>query len=214
MLPAAGAAPGAGSCGDLANAYGPFNYRTERESIAIVEKNHFGPEVESLQKGQSSWLGGDIDYVLRASPNHARALAAMMRLADKEKRDPPQGANYSVACYFERAMRFDPKDPVVRMVRASFLHGKGRHADALAEMQAAGKLGARGPDYDYALGLAYLDAGDADQALVYAHRAYRAGVTMQMLKIRLVRAGKWREPEPTPPGKKPRPAPAKPQGPS
>ncbi|MFN0160222.1 MAG: ABC transporter permease [Burkholderiales bacterium] len=212
MLVTAGGALGADSCGGLANAYGPFNYRTDREALAIVERNHFSPEVESLQKGQSSWLGGDIDYVLRASPNHARALTAMMRLAEKEKRDPPQGANYRVACYFERALRFDPKDPVVRIVHASFLHSKDRHADALREMQAAGRLGAKGPDFDYAMGLSHLDAGDAEQALVYAHRAYRAGVTMQMLKIRLVRAGKWREPEPTPPAKNPRPSPTKPQG--
>ncbi|MBL8380214.1 MAG: hypothetical protein JNM79_20260 [Burkholderiales bacterium] len=117
-----------------------------------------------------------------------------------------------MACYFERAMRFDPKDPVVRMVHASYLQGKGRHADALAGIQAAGKLDAKGPDYDSALGLAHLDAGDPDQALVYAYRAYRAGVTMQMLKIRLVRAGKWREPDPASPAKKPRPSPSKPQG--
>ena len=80
-------------CGQLGNAYGPFDYRTHKKELEIVEGEHFTPEVERLERGNRSGVnpGGDIDYTLRASPNHHRALKAMMDLSRKEKRDPPVG---------------------------------------------------------------------------------------------------------------------------
>ena len=60
---------------DLHNAFGPFDYRTAtKDKLKLVESYHFTPKVESLIGGQSGTLGADIDYTLRAFPNHPRAL--------------------------------------------------------------------------------------------------------------------------------------------
>src|SRR5882672_10328606 len=64
-------------CGALPNAYGPFDYRIEHDKLAIVEAYHFTSQVELLIRGQSGALGADLDYTLRAAPNHHRALVAM-----------------------------------------------------------------------------------------------------------------------------------------
>ena len=101
-----GAAHAFEECGELANAYGPYDYRSSRDKLAIVEAAHFTPDVEALRSGSTGQLGGDIDYTLRASPNHPRALIAMANLGRRMNSEQPPGAKYTLACYFDRAVRF------------------------------------------------------------------------------------------------------------
>jgi len=99
------------ACGKLENAYGPFDYTnpSDREKkLPIVEKFHFTPSVETLVHGNSSTVAKDLDYTLRAFPNHHRALYAMLRYQLKNK--GPAGARYTIECYFDRALRLAPKD--------------------------------------------------------------------------------------------------------
>ena len=35
-------------CGSLENAYGPYDYRTDKDKLGVVEKFHFGLQQESL----------------------------------------------------------------------------------------------------------------------------------------------------------------------
>ena len=65
------------ACGSLKNSYGPFDYRTQRESLAVVEAVHFNQTTEMLIRPMGRNFGGDFDYTLRASPNHHRALISM-----------------------------------------------------------------------------------------------------------------------------------------
>ena len=59
----------ASACGDLKTHYGPFDYRTDRDKLEIVEGAHFTPEVEALIRGKSSArLGQDLAYTLTHSP--------------------------------------------------------------------------------------------------------------------------------------------------
>ena len=68
------------SCGSLENAYGPYDYRTDRGNrLYLVESAHFTPVVESLISGLSGPLGAELDYTLRAFPNHHRALISDAR---------------------------------------------------------------------------------------------------------------------------------------
>src|SRR5437867_1540176 len=69
-----------GDCGNpFQNAYGPFDYRTATgDQKTIVEAHHFTSEVESLHAGITGSIGAEIDYTLRAFPNHPRALMAMI----------------------------------------------------------------------------------------------------------------------------------------
>ena len=36
-------------CGSLKNGYGPFDYRTQKGNLVIVEEYHFQPQVEFLK---------------------------------------------------------------------------------------------------------------------------------------------------------------------
>ena len=182
-------------CGSLANGYGPYDYRTHRSKLGVVEKHHFTSSVENLRAGQSSaYVGGDIDYTLRASPNHHRALMALIRLEQKEKTQRPRGMNFPVECYFQRGERFQPTDGTVKMIYGMYLSQKGRTGDALGKLEQARALGANDANLHYNLGLVYFNLGRFDEALASAHRAYALGFPLPGLRNMLTRNGHWRDP--------------------
>lgn len=190
-------AQGLGVCGQLTNAFGPFDYRKERgNNLFLVEVAHFTPKVESLAGGVSSYIGGDIDYTLRAFPNHHKALVATTRLAERLKADKVPHMNWSVECYYRRAIALAPDDVVVRMLFAAFLNKKSRTEEALQHLGTAKQHAADNPFTHFNLGMSYLDLGSYDQALVHAHKALLLGFPRTELKDRLVALGKWKDPEP------------------
>ena len=115
------------ACGELKNPFGPFDYRIATpEDKDVVERRHFTSRVEHLVQGQTvTHPGGDIEYTLRAFPNHPRALFAMVRLGEKENRDKPIGSPYTISCWFDRAIRFTPNDGAVRLVLRHLSLSKG-----------------------------------------------------------------------------------------
>lgn len=185
------AAPG--DCGNpFVNSYGPFDYRTATaEQRKLVESFHFSGDVESLRAGLTGPIGGDIDYTLRAFPNHPRALNAMVRLGARERALTPRGARYTVECYIERARAFTPDDLAVRQIRGVYLSSIRRYDDAIAELQAVLEIQPENANAQYNLGLAYLEKKDYDKALVHAKRASALGFPLEGLKRRLKAAGKW-----------------------
>lgn len=184
-------------CGELRNAYGPYDYRTEKSKLEIVEGAHFLPFVENLTRGNTSTTpGGDIDYMLRASPNHHRALFAMMRLAKKEKTEKPRGSRYTIACWLDRAERFAPNDGVVKMLYGSYLLEKGRAEEARKKLEEALELAGDNANVYYNLGLVYFELKDYEKALANAHRAYQLGFQLPGLRNKLEKIGMWKDPLP------------------
>lgn len=183
-------------CGSLENAYGPYDYRTDKSKLPIVEGAHFTPQVEMLIKATTGYIGGDLDYTLRAFPNHHRALIAMQRYAERSKTAKAPNARYDVECYFERAVTFKPDDTTVRMLFAKFLNGKGRRDEALKHLAYAVHQAADNAFTHYNLGLVYFDLQVFDKALEQAHRALALGFPRTDLKDKLAAAGQWRDPEP------------------
>lgn len=182
-------------CGSLQAGYGPFDYRsTPYEKREIVERHHFTSNVKTLTAGQSASIGADIAYTLHAFPNHPEALDAMARLGRKQGTTQPRGARYTVECYFERALRFTPDDPQVRILYAHFLVGNKRKDEAARQLEAAVRTEPSSPYILYNLGLVFADVGDYDQSLSYAHKAYASGIELPGLRERLRKAGKWRDP--------------------
>lgn len=187
-------AQGDAVCGSLQNGYGPYDYRTDKDKLQVVERYHFTPEVEALLKGKSTAaIGGDIAYTLRAFPNHHRALMAMTKLAQKEKTATPRGSTHSLECWFDRAERFRSNDPMVKVIYGFYLIQTGKSTAALAKLEAARELDSSDANIHYNLGLAYFDVGRYEQALQSAHLAYAAGFPLPGLREKLKRAGKWRE---------------------
>lgn len=192
------AQPADPACGNpFGNSFGPFDYRTERgQNLKVVEDFHFNPRVEALISGQSSTIAGDLDYVLRAFPNHHRALVSMMRLGARTKGVRPQGAQFEVECYFKRAVLFRPDDAVARMIYAQHLTANGRKPEAAAQLD---RVVTSSPDSaitQHNAGLLFLEMGDADKALAQAHRAAALGLHEHALKRQLQAAGKWVDPPP------------------
>lgn len=187
---------GAQACGNLNyGGEGILDYRTHRAHAAKIEAFHFTPEVEALIRGKSAEnLAADIDFMLMHYPNHHRALIAMMRYAEKVKLPQPRGAQYSVECYFDRALRFQPDDNVVRMIYAGFLGKNTRTTDALHQLEIVTGSASDNPFTHYNAGLIYFEMKQYEKALASAHRAIDLGFPRRELMEQLKAAGRWAEP--------------------
>jgi tetratricopeptide (TPR) repeat protein len=192
-----GLTPGVSSalyCGEITNSFGPFDYTDPAHrgpDLQIVETRHFTPEVEGLIKGASSYIGADLDYTLRAFPNHHRALQSMMLLSQREKKAKPGGAGYTVECYFDRALRFKPDDPTVLMLHGMFLNTQGKLDDAITEVEKANQLSPNDANINYNLGLLYFDKKHFAKSREHAKIAYDLGFPLPGLKNKLTKAGQW-----------------------
>lgn len=182
-------------CGPIdTGGYGPFDYRTATaQQKLLVEGAHFRRETELLQVRKGRRLGGDIDYTLRAFPNHPRALLAMVKLGEKDKTERPHGALFTLSCYFERAIRFTPDDPAVRVVFAHYLINKGDKAGARTQLELVQEKVGDDPNLSYNAGLAYFDLKDYARAREHAKRAYELGFPLQGLKNKLQQVKQWQD---------------------
>ena len=183
-------------CGNpFVNGFGPHDYRVEQgQKLKVVEDYHFTQRVESLISGRSASLGADIDYTLRAFPNHHRALISMMNLGARQKNPVPPGAQFSVECYFTRALQFRPDDAIARMIYAKYLASNGRKPDAIRELEYTVRTAQENAFTQYNAGMIYFEMGEFDKALLQAHRALGLGFERPGLKQQLQGAGKWVEP--------------------
>jgi predicted Zn-dependent protease len=185
-------------CGELkqVGVYGPFDYTNaehKREKLPIVEAHHFTSDVEKLIRGSSGTIGADLNYTLMTFPNHHRALAAMEKLAMRDKKAKPVGARYSIDCYFDRAMRFNPKDTAVRVLYSNHLLKVGKSDQALEQLEYALEVASEDPTINYNIGLLYAQRKEYEKARMHAKKAYAQGFPLPGLKNKLVQAGKWDE---------------------
>ncbi len=168
------------------------------EKRRLVESAHFTARVEMLVGAQSSGKigppGADIDYTLRAFPNHHRALVSVVKYGERKGVPKPEGLRYDVECYFERAVRFKANDPIVRMLYATYLAKHNRQPEAVVHLQQATFIAAGNPFTHFNVGLVYFDMKMYDKALASAHRAQELGFDRTELRDLLKTAGHWQEP--------------------
>ena len=193
MMPPA-TAQDLGNCGSLENGYGPYDYRIATPAQKhIVESYHFTHSVEMLQHGNTSSLGGDLDYTLRAFPNHRQALLAMIRLGRRDKTAQPKGAQWTVDCYLERAIRFQPDDAGVRELRGIYYSMQHKYKDAIADFKEVLEAAPNNANAHYNLGLAYFEVGDYAGAREEALVAKKLGFPLQGLENMLKAKKQWAE---------------------
>jgi len=185
-------------CGPLSplGQYGPFDYTNSayrKLELPQVESAHFTSNVKNLISGTSTAnIAGDIDYTLRAFPNHYPALVAMGKLSLREKTIRLQGATYPIECYFERAIRFKPADGIVRMLYGNYLLKLGgRSDDVIEQYHEAIRLEPENANINYNIGLLYLKKKDYELAIVHAKKAYESGFPLPGLRNKLIKSGKW-----------------------
>ena len=193
LIAAAGAVQAAPYCGELDNAYGPFDYRTRADKLKVVETYHFTDEVKRGSGGSNTFIGSNLDYVLRAFPNHAPALAVMARAGQLKKKYKLPGAKYAVECYFERAVRFAPDDGHARAAYGGYLYGLGRLDEAMAQYDQAVQMLPEDAGVNYNAGLLQFKKKNYAAANQLAQKAYGLGFPLPGLKNMLVGSGHWQE---------------------
>ena len=190
-------AQAASFCGDpMKNGFGPFDYRKAAslpQEYNLVISAHFTPDVEQNIKGNSAAIAGDLDYTLRAWPNHPGALASMSRQSIKEKTLTPNGAKWPVDCYFLRAFQWAPDDGTPHAVYGNHLQTIGKEEAAMREFKRAVELEPENATINYNAGLAYFKAKNYEKALFHAKKAYAQNFPLPGLKNKLVSVGKWND---------------------
>ena len=199
LLAASGAAgqQSTNPCGPIqreAGGYGPFDYRTQRPSLEIVERFHFTPQVEALLSGQSATVGGDISYLMRTSPNHHRGLMAIMRFVERTRSPQPRDMQYTIDCYFDRAIRFTPDDVIVRMLFARHLGNLKNLPAAKAQLDYATTLAGENGLTHFNIGMIFVELGLYPEALARAHAARQLGLSRPELEKSLREKGQWSDP--------------------
>lgn len=191
-------APPPEGCGawEQMNTYGPFDYRTANaQQRALVEGAHFTQGVETLTRGKTGAYGGDIAYTIHVFPNHHRALQALGRLVQKEKADPPRGAQLNLDCYYRRAINFSPDDQVLKLLYANLLISRGQTEPALQILELVAEQAEDNPLTQNNVGLLFFDMKLFARAREQAHKAYAMGLQRFDLRERLKAVGEWREAE-------------------
>lgn len=195
--------------------FGPFDYydlkNTPRDALSLVERAHFGPKtLNEARRGDWCFYWGDLDYTLRAFPNHPRALVAMAdflttheRPCDRHHKANPSPIDLAYEIehgswkdldpdyYFQTGIKFRPQYAATRILYGQYLQRVGRLDDALKEFAGAEKVQPDSADAHYYLGLAYFQKGDKDKALMHAKRAYALGQKQLQLQEKLIAAGLW-----------------------
>lgn len=177
----------------LHNGYGPFDYTNpaHKPKFPIVLNAHFTPQVERLEKGSTGALPHDIDYTLRAIPNYHRALNAISRFEIRANQPTRAFSEfYSAECFFKRAIYFQPRDAVTRMLYGIHLHKLKNYEGAETLYKQALSISPDNPEISYNLGLLYVNTGKSELAKKYADIAYKGGYPLPGLKNLIMKAEK------------------------
>ncbi len=195
-----------------AEQFGPFDYYSPpKGTLSVVERVHFAAQTtQYAAKGNWCAYWDDLDYTLRAFPNHPRALVAMATYLDShpacfdEKLKTKQSASDTLNeiesgawrernadYYFTEGIAFRPKRAETRMLYADYLKKHSRREDALRQYKEAETANPNSAPLHYELGQLYLDTGQSQLALKHARRAYQLGATQPDLKRKLIEAKLW-----------------------
>ena len=166
---------------------------TPPDEIEFIEVRHFPSHVERLIRGEKGTIAGDIAYTLRAFPNHPRALRSAAELTRRNGGVMPKDLQYSIACWFDRAVAYRPDDTSVRIVWGFELLKSKQNAAALEQAGIAEKLAKGNPQFHYNVGLLYFELKEYEKSMANAKIAYEQGFNLPGLKDKLTKAGKWKE---------------------
>ncbi|MEX2365193.1 MAG: tetratricopeptide repeat protein [Pseudohongiellaceae bacterium] len=179
-------------CGKHTHPTGPFDYTNRAHTdkyLTIVEKHHFTEDVRTLRKGATTYLIGDLEYVLNWFPNHHQALNALTRLAAREGTTRPHRSDVDIECRFQWAHDIAPHDAMVYVIKGLYYARTDRNEEARAILQQAVDMAPRHPEIHYNLGLVLFRLKDYETARTHAEKAYELGYPLPGLKNMLDEAG-------------------------
>lgn len=184
-------------CNGLGQGFGPYDYQDRNrltDQLRLVEGAHFDMYVESLTGSAKSGVGNplpDLDYTLRAFPNHHRALNTLINYELRSTKPFTSKRLSAAECYLQRAVNFSPNDATAHMLYAIFLHRGLHYTDAMEHYEKAKKLSPNNPQVLYNYSLLLMDLKRYDEARSQAVSLYAQGFPLQGLKKRLKAVGHW-----------------------
>lgn len=189
------------------NGIGPWDYYDPSNSqpsganpmgnIKRVTNVHLTPGMLRMEKRASGTFSGDIDYTLRAIPNHPAGLDLASRL---EKRLAQPGAELTnllkyekpkrtAECYFQRAIALTPNRFYTYVVYGIHLHRFGNYDAANTAYAKALALGSTTIETNYNYGLSLVKSGRLADAEQQAKIAYQGGFPLPGLRNMLQQQG-------------------------
>ena len=164
------------------------------EQLQLNERFHFTKSVENLTGGQSGSIPADIDFMLRAWPNHHRALNSLSRYQLQLTRGQRKPLT-PVECYFQRAINFSPNDSNSVLLYAIFLHKSKYLEKALEQYRRAEAISPTDAQIQYNLALLLVEMEEYEEARAYAKKLYVNGFPLPGLRRKLNKAGYWGDKE-------------------
>lgn len=161
----------------------------DKNKITIVTAYHFNSDIVRLRRGQTSTnISGDLDYTLRALPNHPVALDTVSRFEvlqnnSVEFKSKQKPMPFEADCYFQRAINvFGYNQPQTYMLWGLHKYRQKKYEKAIKYFIQAESLKFKSADLAYYFGLTYFQLGDFDKAQKYSDRAYKMGYQLPGLK--------------------------------
>lgn len=182
------------TCRGKNQGYGPFDWRDRHrlgKQVTIVTGAHFTEEVRHLVSGRSSLTPlGDLDYTVRAIPNHHDALFSIVRYYTEKSKWAEYADPYAYdhdnptppECYLNRAIAFAPDDPLVYAIYGIYLYKIEMYDEAAAKLEKALSLNNKLAEVHYNLGLVYVKQENYEGAAEHADAAEKLGYPLKGLK--------------------------------
>ena len=186
------------SCTGKPQGIGPFDYNNRvalGKEYKMIVRSHFTHNVKYLISGNRGYLWGDLDYTLRAIPNHPEAILSVIRYEIKRTqkyRTRRLGKLKSQPeCYIQRAINFRKKDPVPYFLYGYYLRKLGGLTQAVQYYEKALNLAPQSSKIEYSFSLLLIDLKRYDEALNHAKKAYKLGKPPSGLRNKLIKLKVW-----------------------
>ena len=184
------------ACTGKRQGFGPYDYALRSQhayELNIVEVRHFTTNIETLSSGNTSKDPySDIDYTLRAWPNHHRALNSAIQ-AQLRNKTLQSTEKTPAECYLQRAINFSPTDGITQMLYGLLLHRTGHLEAAYNAYHTAERLNPGNLQVKYNTALLLLDLNRYEEARNYALEVYASDFPLPGLKRKLKEKGYWDE---------------------
>lgn len=186
------------TCTGRGQGVGPYDYNRRAalgQRFKLIVGSHFTPKVKNLIGGHRGYLKDDIDYTLRAIPNHHEALLSTIRYEIKRTKKLINVKAKLVSqpeCYIQRAINFRKKDPVPYSLYGYYLGKMGKSEFAVKQYKKALQLSPDSAKIEYSYSLLLINLKRYDQALEHAKKAYKLGNPPAGLRNKLIKLGKWK----------------------
>lgn len=188
----------------LENGYGPFDYYDPKSHIGTgadpmgkikrVTNVHLSPKMLLLTGRATGPIAADLDYTLRAIPNHPDALNLASRLeirlrsAIKTPLLRAEKMKQSADCYFQRAFKLATYSETY-VLQGVHLHRNKKYQEAKNAYLKAIDMGHKSASTHYNFGLTLAKLEEYPLSEKHAKIAYKLGYPLKGLKRQLREVG-------------------------